>query len=384
MASLQLILTSIFRSLGKILNTAFGWATALLFGKVPEKRQLYLSAIALASILWLVVLLGVIFPRFAAFLLAFVPMQSIAHAWWVRIVMLAAAVLLPAGVGVLSLFLVDPDQRPKTAGDRIKTILKGYPFSLGLALTILLMILFAPVMKARDFVRRWTSTHIPMVVAAKDYLSVVGDVERVLRDGGLETTRDRASWMLRLPTKLLTLFAGGAVHKLVADQMTVLKRPDLEVLLHPSDLIIRGKDRDVTRTHALLTEHLTFTHAYQTWTKEANQIEDRFTALWNEAHSANGSEMSGSLQKLEEIGRDMSRLEIPYEEWEVLLREKLILERALLRVAAGLAEEPEDATGPREGAATSDGMGHTAGPTRRSHPISRRAAADNFSASKRS
>src|SRR5215471_9585441 len=103
MAILQLILTSIFRSLGKILNTAFGWATALLFGKVPEKRQLYLSAIALASILWLVVLLG------------FVPMQSIAHAWWVRIVMLVAAVLLPAGVGVLSLFLVDPDQRLRTA-----------------------------------------------------------------------------------------------------------------------------------------------------------------------------------------------------------------------------------------------------------------------------
>src|SRR5207237_412016 len=67
MAILQLILTSIFRSLGKILNTAFGWATALLFGKVPEKRQIYLSVIAFASILWLVVLLGVVFPRFAAF-----------------------------------------------------------------------------------------------------------------------------------------------------------------------------------------------------------------------------------------------------------------------------------------------------------------------------
>src|SRR5262249_4318762 len=120
MAILQLILTSIFRSLGKILNTAFGWATALLFGKVPEKRQLYLSAIALGSILWWVVLLGVLFPRFAAFLLAFVPMQSIVHAWWVRIVMLVAAVLLPAGVGVLSRVPGAPDPRPKTAEHGIR------------------------------------------------------------------------------------------------------------------------------------------------------------------------------------------------------------------------------------------------------------------------
>ena len=51
---------------------------------------------------------------------------------------------------------------------------------------------------------------------------------------------------------------------------------------------------------------------------------------------------------------------------------------------AGFADEPQDATGPREGAAAADGTGHDAGATRRSHPSSRRAAADNFSASKRS
>src|SRR5205823_4473476 len=111
----------------------------------------------------------------------------------------------------------------------------------------------------------------------------VDDLQRVLARGGLETTRTRASWMLRAPTRLLTLFAGGAIKNLVADQMTVLARPDLEVLLHPSDLVVRGPERDVTRAHAILTEYLTFTRAYQTWSKEANQLEDRLAALWREA-----------------------------------------------------------------------------------------------------
>ena len=31
--------------LSKLLNTAFGWATTLLFGKVPSDRQIYLSLI---------------------------------------------------------------------------------------------------------------------------------------------------------------------------------------------------------------------------------------------------------------------------------------------------------------------------------------------------
>jgi hypothetical protein len=145
------------------------------------------------------------------------------------------------------------------------------------------------------------------------------------------------------------------------------------VLLHPSDLIVRGKERDLTRAHALLTEHLTFTRAYQTWTKEANQVEDRLEALWREAGPAKAAEVPAALKQLQQIGQDMARLEIPYEEWEVLFREKLILERALLRVAAGLAGEPEDATEARGGA----------GASRHSRPVGRRAAADSFPASQR-
>jgi len=58
------------RQLGRVLSLAFSWATMALFGRVPEDRQLFLSLMAAASLLWPIVLAGIAVPSFATFLLA--------------------------------------------------------------------------------------------------------------------------------------------------------------------------------------------------------------------------------------------------------------------------------------------------------------------------
>jgi hypothetical protein len=197
-AIVQGLLALIFRSAGKLLNTAFGWATAMLFGKVPEDRQVYLSAIAFGSVAWLVALLGIIFPAVGTFLLAFVPLPDWIDRAWVRLAMLAAAIVIPLVVGVLSLLMLDPEDRPRGAA-KAKAVVKGYPYTLGLALTLLLMTVFAPIIKARHLLKRWTSAHVPVIIEPNDYLEVVGDLQRALAAGGLETERRPASWLLRGP-----------------------------------------------------------------------------------------------------------------------------------------------------------------------------------------
>src|SRR5215208_8245299 len=102
MAMLQAILALVFRSAGRLLNTAFGWATTMLFGKRPQDRQIYLSVIAFGSIAWIVAVLGIAFPSFATFLLAFVPLPAWIDRTWVRLAMLAAAAVIPLVVGVVS------------------------------------------------------------------------------------------------------------------------------------------------------------------------------------------------------------------------------------------------------------------------------------------
>src|SRR5918992_5194651 len=89
------IFAFIGRFVGKLLQTAFGWATVLLFGRVPESKQLLLSGVALASIAWVAVAIGVLFPDVGAVLLTAMPAPDWIREDWIRLAMLVAAVALP-------------------------------------------------------------------------------------------------------------------------------------------------------------------------------------------------------------------------------------------------------------------------------------------------
>src|SRR3954453_21293577 len=125
MALVQALLALVFRSAGRLLNTAFGWATIMLFGRVPQDRQIYLSIIAFGSVGWIVAVLGIVFPSFATFLLAFVTLPPWVDHTWIRLVMLAAAAVIPMVVGVVSTRMLAAEQRPVGASANAIAILKG-------------------------------------------------------------------------------------------------------------------------------------------------------------------------------------------------------------------------------------------------------------------
>ena len=70
--------------------------------------------------------------------------------------------------------------------------------------------------------------------------------------------------MLRLPTRVLILLAGGSIKNLVAKNLTSLESPSLHVLVQPSDLVISGKPTDVAHARALLADKLAFSQAHLT------------------------------------------------------------------------------------------------------------------------
>lgn len=64
------------RFVGKALTTTLGWASTLLFGRVPADRQYLLLAITLGSVLWMVLLTGVLVPAIGTFLLVLLPVRT--------------------------------------------------------------------------------------------------------------------------------------------------------------------------------------------------------------------------------------------------------------------------------------------------------------------
>ena len=343
MALLQIVLALLVQNMGRLLNTAFGWATAMLFGRVPQQRQYYLSAIGLAAFIWLIVAIGIAMPAVGAFLLAFVSLPQWVNPNWVRLGMLIGAIVLPVIVGLLSLLLVEPEQRPKSWLDTARAVLKGYPYTLGLALTLLMMIMVAPAMKLRDFIKGWSSRHIPVVVASSDYFEVVDVIQEALTKGGLQTRRQKASIALRWPTRVFTFLAGSHGDAIVAKELLTLRAAGLEILLHPSDLVIRGREKLVVQALGLINEHLAFTNAYLTWSKEAHEVEDTLTALWHEIETTqDDSQYRRAEQDLYRLRAGLQTLNISTQEWEVLFREILLIECNLLRRLAHV--QPQEAT----------------------------------------
>jgi hypothetical protein len=65
-------------------------------------------------------------------------------------------------------------------------------------------------------------------------------------------------------------------------------------------------EEDAARARAILTEQLAFSKAYMTWTKQANELEDRLTELWSQTKTrSDGFVPHEAMARLQAIERDL-------------------------------------------------------------------------------
>ena len=94
-----------------------------------------------------------------------------------------------------------------------------------------------------------------------------------------------------------------------------------------------------------IREQLAFSRAYLTWSEDANNIEDRLRSIWQDFKDASDTRVDPAVvDRLEAVEKELRTTDLAFEEWEVLMREKLLVERSLLHVAMGLIREPMDLT----------------------------------------
>jgi hypothetical protein len=339
MAILAGLLGFVGRFAGKVLTTTLGWASTLLFGRVPESRQIVLALITFGSVVWAALAIGVVLPYVGAFLVAAVPAPGIVSEDLLRVGMLIGALVVPAIVGVASIFVVEPASRPKGLGI-IAQILRGYPLSAALAVTLVLLALVGIARFLHHLALRWTDAHVAVVVRPGGYERVVADLERALDDAGLAVSRRPAPAVLAVPGRMLGSIAGPGVRSLVPESLVQLAGDGLEVGLYPSDIAISGEKVRVARARAAIASRLVATAAWMTTTAEAQEIEARLERLAS-ARSAGGEPGAASSSdgqsaavdvaaELRSIDEALAVLAVPHDEWEVLYRERLQVERDLL------------------------------------------------------
>jgi len=341
MAILQALIAALLRSMGSILNTAFGWATLTLFGRSPRSRQTALSILSFGSVIWIIALCGAIWPSFSTFLLAFVTVPDFLKPW-VRALMLLLVAVVPLAIGLATRRLQNDSGRKGSAAEVTAAMLRGYSYALGFGLTFVMLLVLVPLSKLRDVIRGWTTTHIPVVVESSDYRGVLDELHESLRERGIETRLERVSWVLRAPTRVLGLFAGRSLAALVSEDMKAMRAENLEILLHPSDLVVAGRPERTAPAAAVLLERLLYTRAHLTWDEESQRLEERLHAILKDAlehrapaGAAHAAEVaSGSSdRRLRNVESDLRRTHLPYEEIEKLFRIKLQVETEVLRAA---------------------------------------------------
>jgi hypothetical protein len=101
------------------------------------------------------------------------------------------------------------------------------------------------------------------------------------------------------------------------------------------DLLISGKSTPVNRARAAMASRLTTAAAHLTIAEEAQAVEDRLAQL---ARPRDGTDEeprfdAAAEETFAQIDRELASIEIPYEEWEILYRQRLQVERDLRRAS---------------------------------------------------
>jgi hypothetical protein len=312
------------RFAGQVLNTTLGWATLLLFGKVPQKRQTLLLVIVFGSLIWVALVVGVLVPPVGDLIVSAVPRPDFIPESWVRLGILAGALLLPLLIGLAALFV--SAKRERSLVGNIVTVLRGYPFAAVLTLVLVLLALVGTWRKLRSLAHRWTDAHVPIVVKPGGYDAVLADLVAGLKQAGIEVTPSDAGVLLSGPPKLLDLIAGRGLGELVPDRLMVLHGRDLEVLVYPSDIAISGTAALLARARAALAVRVSDAPAYLTTSAEAQHVEDQLRQI---RHAASSQSLDASLAALHRIDEQLASLTVDHDEWEVLYRERLQAEQEL-------------------------------------------------------
>jgi hypothetical protein len=329
MAFLAGIFGMLGRFAGKILTTTLGWASSLLFGRVPQDRQIVLALITFGSIVWAALVVGVLLPEIGAFLVAAVPAPDVVDRGWLRLAMLIGALVVPAAIGVATLFVMAPADRPTGTGI-VGQVLRGYPLCAVLALVLVILAAVAIARFVHHLAIRWSDEHVPIIVHPGGYERVVNDLERALDDAGLAVDERPAPLLMALPGRLLGRIAGPGVRALVPDHPVRLVGPDLEVGLYPSDISIAGKKLSIARARAAIASRLTSTAASMTTSAEAQAVERKLEALTRRGQGMRTLSNLDPEGTLKEVDEALAVLNVPHDEWEILYRQRLQIERDLL------------------------------------------------------
>lgn len=306
------------RSIGRVFQSIFGWSVNVIFGAVGKDERTLLSAAVAGAAFWPVLLAGTVLPRVAAFVLAFVPLhKSIADG-----VLRAGWIALAAAVPIFVGWVVE---RRREGGWSIRRVLSGFPVTLGIAGAFLVAFAVVPIQKFFAFVRGEKAELVPLIVEDADADAVSSTLRAALASAGVDLRPAEPPRLHEVISAILraTSVAAGRGD---APPPRYFRGDRLALAFNANGVDLRGRPSAVLRAHSLIAERATELPALQTTDPEAQELERRIRRAWTWRRDGPGPAVSRELRML---ARELSVLDCPYDEWEIVYREILQLHLAV-------------------------------------------------------
>jgi hypothetical protein len=333
------------RFAGDLLMSALGWASSLLFGRVPRSHQVFLVLMMAGSFLWLVVVLSLALPSIGSFLLAATPHPPFVDNAWLGWALLITAIVLPLFIGLAGYLVPSDGERPEGLA-ALGELLRGYLLAPLISGLLIWLAGVGVARKIRSKRHGWSDIHIAIVVEPDGYDQLATVVEEATDSARLDLAVREAPRAVTVPAWLLTRVAGENVRRMRPDHLRALTGRHLRIGIYPSDIAISGSTGSRTLARAAILSRLVTADVHLTTSKEAQAVEDDLRRL---ARSKAGSPAS-----FDRIDASLLDLDVPTDEWDTLYRLRLQIERDLLIGAAPGTSFPGDADGDgqRDGAAS--------------------------------
>ena len=326
MAILQALIAFVTRSFGKILSALFDWAVIAIFGYTTGTQKIFLSALLAAAGAWPLLLLGIVAPRFGAYVLAFVPIPEWVPAPVIRAVWIGISLVIPLAVGAAMAMRQPPDQPRRSWPVRL---LRGFPITVGLSAALLISMVTVPALRLVSAARRRKDVQVPLVTDATSYKQVAERIVALQREHGRPVRRVSPPWWLTAPLRVLTAVDHDAFKSRIPSDLAYFEGSELVLALYPSGLLIRGRPTALAVAQGLIVEGVSDLEVWQTSDPRAQAIETRIAQAWPRDGASPGTWNPVRHGPLREITGAIAVLPVDYDDWQIIYRKALQLGRAL-------------------------------------------------------
>jgi hypothetical protein len=327
MPFLPFVLLVAYQAVSRSARFALGWATALFFGQIPGNKGNVLAMVSLFSLGWVILVIGGGVPLLLLLVgerLALIPAGLGLAGWQIGAIVAGCVLGPPAIAGFVEVAGFEERRSPARWLRRVPA---SYPVAASLGLGVLQMVLIAPLVTLVRIRRRQALLQVPLVI--RDRASGAADVadaicQALASAGHGDARRDTLDGPLSWPLRTIGFAARHLLGSVVRGDPQRLRVDHFEVIVYATNAAIVGPKEEAHRVRAAIHKHLALTGAFLTWTKESQDFEAALTRL----HQAHGDDAEALTPKLDALQDRIDRAPLTSDEWNLLYRLRLQVERA--------------------------------------------------------